>query len=93
VNPVVAIAGIATGQTSPVRIRQYLPRVNKVNQTYVTTAGYAKSDLNASHRITDWATATLNVVNIGNQYNSDFGRLAPSLGRQTMFGVSLRPRW
>jgi outer membrane receptor for ferrienterochelin and colicin len=71
------------------RLPEYLPR-----RVYVATSvgdpGYAKSDLVATHRLNRAVTATLNVMNLTNSFQSDASMINPTLGRQTTFGLSLR---
>jgi len=55
-----------------------------------TFAGYVKSDLNVSQRLNGWITGTLNIKNLGNNFSSDVTELYPSLGRQTLLGLSFR---
>jgi len=51
--------------------------------------GYAKSDFSMSHRINNSLSATVNITNVGNSTSNDVAAWAPSLGRQTLLGVSI----
>jgi hypothetical protein len=72
------------------RIRAYTERVVSPCRRIAPNLGYAKSDLAVSQRLSRWASASLNVMNLGDNYASDVTDQFPSLGRQTLLGVSLR---
>jgi hypothetical protein len=71
------------------RINTYYERL-KFTFGYRPTLSYVKSNVGVSHRMNGWTSATLNVTNVTNDFTSDAGDMFPSLGRQTLLGLSLR---
>jgi outer membrane cobalamin receptor len=72
------------------RIKTYLDCIRSCGGGYYVR-GNVRSDLAVMQRLTPWASATINVTNLGNHQRSEsYGRY-PTLGRQTLFGISLRP--
>jgi outer membrane receptor protein involved in Fe transport len=71
------------------RTKMYVDRFG-VRTFFSSKPGYAKSDLAISQRVNAWASATLNVNNLANSFQSDAYEYYPSLGRQTTVGMTLR---